>query len=360
MLKFLGIMLICFPLSSYLSAQGNLMVSSVPLRAEVFISGIKQDQTTPAIFRNLKAGIYDITVRKTGFEDFRTQVQIIDGRTSILEKAFQPEILRMSFPDVGVLSVGNEEVDYKGSILTVPSADYEMEKIGEHLYLYPMYPGQDTIETLNICLPATSGLAALFWIADLSNTKNSRIVDLNDNNVDKWPFTANPGTMIFTGTAIGLGIWQLWLSMDREKYYKDFDIKSKLLGTTSGQDWEYFKQAQDLTAQNKRIEAIKFYELIINGYPESGYTPESHYRLSRLYRLEGNDSKAMYHLKKIIEEYPVPALFDRSCKGLADLLTDSPSKIKYLQLMVFVDTLYSRSGIEAEIKALEGPADAGQ
>ena len=62
---------------------GNIQVNSVPTGSTAILDGGKKG-ATPVLFSNVLAGSHTVQVSQTGYKDFQTGVQVIGGKTSVV------------------------------------------------------------------------------------------------------------------------------------------------------------------------------------------------------------------------------------------------------------------------------------
>lgn len=100
---------------SAIPIYGSLSITSTPSEASVYMSinGASVKKTTPCKMQNLKAGVYDITVKKQGYKDYFTTAKIDNGKKTdlaiklIKEPPPQPQVL------IGKLSVSSNPTGAK-------------------------------------------------------------------------------------------------------------------------------------------------------------------------------------------------------------------------------------------------------
>ena len=73
------------------------------------------------------------------------------------------------------------------------------------------------------------------------------------------------------------------------------------------------------------------------------------FKTARIYFLTGEDSLAAIEFNLIVDHFPLPDLYDKARRGLADILLRQGAyrdSIEQLHQMVFVDPLYGEEEIE--------------
>ena len=68
-------------------ALGRITVNSQPAGASIWVDGQKiENLTTPSSFENIKVGKHTVTLRKNGYQDFSTTVNVEQNRSSIISE----------------------------------------------------------------------------------------------------------------------------------------------------------------------------------------------------------------------------------------------------------------------------------
>jgi tetratricopeptide (TPR) repeat protein len=96
-------------------------------------------------------------------------------------------------------------------------------------------------------------------------------------------------------------------------------------------------------------EALRFYTRVLEGYKDSPLYPYALFKTARIHFLTGEDSLATIEFNLVADHYPLPDLYDKAQRGLADILLRQGAfqeSIDQLQRMVFADPLYSEEEIE--------------
>jgi len=100
---------------------------------------------------------------------------------------------------------------------------------------------------------------------------------------------------------------------------------------------------------------LRFYTRVLDGYKDSPLYPYALFKTARIHFLTGEDSLAAIEFNLITDHFPLPDLFDKAQRGLADILLRQgayQASIDQLRHMVFADPLYREEEIgllEAEV-----------
>ncbi len=102
--------------------------------------------------------------------------------------------------------------------------------------------------------------------------------------------------------------------------------------------------------------AIDAYTEVIENYPGSVYIPGALYKTAKIDEILGNLTRAGLSYRALIETYPVPEYYDKSCAALAGILerqSQYNEAAEYLKRMIFYDPSFSEDEIKALIEELE-------
>lgn len=88
--------------------KGSISISSIPQDADIYIDNVLYSSKTPVTIDNLDPYIYGITLKKSGYNDHATMVNIIAGQTVSINTTLIPKMVvtGLEFPWWLVLGVG--------------------------------------------------------------------------------------------------------------------------------------------------------------------------------------------------------------------------------------------------------------
>ncbi len=114
---------------SLLPAVGSLSINSSPSGAEVYLNGVYRG-LTPLLISNLYPGTYQIQLRKSGYKDFISSINVIPGTTSSYNFTLIPLLGTINiFSNPSGAEVYIDRV-YKGktplSLTDIPSGTYDL------------------------------------------------------------------------------------------------------------------------------------------------------------------------------------------------------------------------------------------
>jgi tetratricopeptide (TPR) repeat protein len=117
-----------------------------------------------------------------------------------------------------------------------------------------------------------------------------------------------------------------------------------------GQDaWRLYREGERLLALGALGEARAEYGRIVRFCGGSDALPWAVCRIADILYLEGGHAAAAREYTRMVREYPLPQLYDRCCKNLADLhfcREQYEESLRWLGEMVFCDPVFSREEID--------------
>jgi len=155
--------------------MGSVRIISEPFEtagAEIYINGLKQPQTTPAVIP-LLFGEYDVTIKKAGFIDVKRRISIREEQEADLNTTMQKGM------QVTILS-------------TPPGADLYINErlVGKTPYTVVIGYGKHNIELINSSIIKKDEIDVSHggktrWTYDVSENQGT-FTDSRDGNVYKW------------------------------------------------------------------------------------------------------------------------------------------------------------------------------
>lgn len=324
-----------FPQAPGDGREGNwVFFLSEPIGASITLNGVLQEARTPALLF-LPAGQHDVALRKLGYGDGRAEVTVAPGEPTTLFWDLSRGSIALSFPEESEAVVADVPEDLRGKYLSLPDGEYILGRDGHLLGIDPVYPRQrllDTARTAAVVSAVAAGVLSLDYVAR------------GEGPIYEEPLLMTSYISTLTTTALAVGF-----TIRRSRYLADTAVRVEPVGSLSAAaEQEMELAATQLTAGNLQ-QALSGYLGVIETYPESQVVSEALFRIGRIYTLTGRIQTAIVTLERTIESYPHPAVFDRACKSLADLLFSADrfeESLAYLDRMLFVDPIYSREEIE--------------
>jgi tetratricopeptide (TPR) repeat protein len=319
-----------------LSAQtGTVFVTTEPIEAFCFFENELLDEKTPLILDSLPPGEYLLTLRKDGYRPSRVSVTVNSGEVDVVDIPLEPEVFMPSFPENEKVVFNETEIFKEGSLFKLPDGTYSIRQENDTIRFDPVYPNQGILNALHLSIPVMSAVSALLTI--------------NDFTVDAGSLTFfSPVTIssyIITASLIG---FDLALSAEKKKFLNTFPITPVELEQTAYIARDDYEKAETLLTQDELTEALRLYMKVIENHKDSLYYPRSLYKVARIHNILGNNTLAKSELKLLKNKYPLPELYDKTCKNLADIYfseKEFEKSIEQLDDMVFIDPFYDRETI---------------
>ncbi|UCF98846.1 MAG: PEGA domain-containing protein [Spirochaetaceae bacterium] len=326
-----------------------LFLTTDPINADVLLDGEPLEEQTPLLLRVLEAGRHDLEVRKQGYRTERREIEIAAGeiRTVVIELAslsFSPVLPE----EQRVIIYGAEEGD--GDILyQLPEGNYSFTREKGALRIEPIFPQDGWIRGLNMAIPLSLGFSTVLCLHDIFYPKRAAL-EFSEN------FSLSPASLSAIGLSLTLISFDIVLYAGRAKAKSAFTYAATPREQALHSAKEYYDRAENLLSLGQLEEALRFYTRVLEGYKDSPLYPNALFKTARIHFLTGEDSLATIEFNLIADHYPLPDLFDKAQRGLADILLRRGAyreSIEQLQHMVLADPLYSEEEIEllkAEIR----------
>jgi tetratricopeptide (TPR) repeat protein len=315
---------------------GVLFVTSSPIRASVSIDGADSGQTTPALFRDLSPGSYRVTVSKPGYRPAAQNVEVTGAAPGTVEVDLEGVLFTPVFPGQDRFVINRTYFLQGGENFMLPNGSYRIDQRRETLYLDPIYPGQTLLGAMNIALPVMLIVSGLLTA---------------ENILDPPSYGAAVGPAAVTSLTLSAGLLALniGLRVDRRNYRLRFPVVSGGRRDRLVPAYELYEQGEELLALDRFGEAMSYYTGITVDYRDSVYFPLALYKASRIHFILQEYELSLEGLKAVQRNYPLPELYDKACKNIADIYFftgEYERSIAYLREMVFVDPLYSPESMD--------------
>jgi tetratricopeptide (TPR) repeat protein len=189
---------------------------------------------------------------------------------------------------------------------------------------------------MNIVLPLALAFSGLLTAYDLLNPPDG-------------PLPLSAATLSSCGVTAGLAGLDLVLHLKRRSFRKAYTYNVRPLQESPHVARELYERAEGLLAQDRREEALHFYGLVVHEHPDSVYLPQALFKTAKIHFLTEDDTLAILEFQLLASRYPLPDLYDKAKKSLADLYARQgayPESLAHLAAMVFADPMYTREDIE--------------
>jgi len=331
-------------------ASAALFVVSDPLRATVFLDGSVLAAQTPLLLRALPAGRHSVLLHKEGYREVRVDVQLAAGETHTVSATLAPLEIAFTFPDAGEIAVAGEVRPAKAPI-GLPGGTYAVGRAGARVTIRPVYPGAGAISALDILAPVAALAGGLSAAQDIIYGRGSA-----------WLFSP----LTITSFALAAGALGLEIAFRIDRFRWQAAFRSSVGREPPAEtEAELRDRAERELEQGRLDEAVASLLRHVELYPDSPLVPGSLYQIGKIQQIQGEVSLAAATLRRVAS-YPMPELFDKATKSLADLLLaqeDFSGAIQALDSLVMVDPLYTLEEIQAfraEIMGAWGAQDASR
>lgn len=349
-LSLLGAISICIPAAVAAAAPASkaepgppVFVTSTPIDAVVVIDGKTQHDRTPMLLRNLAAGKHRIVVARKGYAP-HSGTLVVGGTKALV---FHAALAATSFvPHFGAderVVLDGKPADTSAGRYRLPNGQYQVDRRNGVLTVDPVFPAQQIMNLVDLTTGGFAVASVILLGSAIFNNHNS--ASSNGGN----------GGAIAVWSITGLSaLTDALLHVQKSRFLKaNAPVPIKRSRVDAEQT---YRKAQDLLANGGLQSAAEDYIQIIRDKPDSVYYPRALYQLAKIHAIEGDSLLATAELNLILEKYPLPDLYDKSCKSLADIsfrAHDYRQAIAYLEKMVFLDPLFSRKQIEEYRASIE-------
>lgn len=353
LLCLLGAISVCIPAAAAPAAKAKpgppVFVTSNPIGAVVVIDGTTQRARTPMLLRHLAVGKHRIVIARKGYSPHSGTLVVGGTKPIVFHAALEASSFVPVFGAHERVVLDGKRADYSTDRYRLPNGQYQVDSKNGTLTIDPVYPPQQIMNVVDL---TTGGLAVASLIvlgeAIFNSQSSSGSNGGNGGAIALWSFT---GLSALT---------DVLLHVQKARFLK---ANTPVPIARSAIDAEQtYNRAQDLLANGSLESAAELYIRIIRGSPESTYYPRALYQLAKIHAIEGDNLLATAELNLILDKYPLPDLYDKSCKSLADIsyrAHDYRKAIAYLDRMVFLDPLFSRKMIEQYRRSIEEKMSSG-
>ena len=334
-LAFLVVAAYCSALAAD-SGTAVYFLSSSPINAQVLHNGEPMAVETPLLLRDLTPGKHTFELRKEGYPARKLTLELAAGEVksqivNLTGSSFQPVFLN----ETELVLAGKPEAT-AGVIFQLPEGDYRIRRQGDNLVVEPRYRLQGAINGLNISLPLALAFSGLLTAYDLLTPPDG-------------PLPLSAATLSSYGITAGLASFDLVLHLKRRSFRKAYSYSVSPLQESPHVARELYDRAEALLAQDWREEALRFYGQVVHEHKDSVYLPQALFKTAKIHFLTEDDTLAILEFQLLASRYPLPDLYDKAQKSLADLYARQGAyaeSLAHLDAMVYADPLYSREDID--------------
>jgi hypothetical protein len=342
-------LLIATILGSALFATPVLFVNSAPLGAEVIVNGVIAGRT-PLLLRDLDPGEIEVSLMKPGHLPASARVELVTGEVAVVEPELEPTSFVAAFSSRTDV-VGQQEFAQQAAQLRLPVGDYRIESNAGSLSITPVYPRESGLRAARLVTIA-AGIAAV-----ASTIEDTLISDGRSYFTSYLP---SPGTIATWITATGAAGFWIALEADKQRYQEATKIRQFAGALTPAEVEAFYLEAEQALAIGDLPRALAGYARVMEGGEDSVYVPSSIYKAGQIYSSTGDDELAMGLWRRILSEYPDPAVYDRAVRSLSETLAEEQAfeaAAETLDLMTFVDPIFAREDVEDDRNRLRDRID---
>lgn len=322
--------------------NSTVFLTTRPINADVLLDGEPLEEQTPLLLRELDPGSHEFEIRKQGYRTELRDIQIAAGEIRSLEIDLASLSFAPVLPEEETIIIRGEEEEAGDTVYQLPEGSYSFSREGGSLQIEPVFPQDSWIGGLNLAIPLSVAFTAVLTLHDIFYPKRAALQFTED-------FSLSPATLSAYGLIFSLIGFDIALYVRRNKARQAFAYGATPHEQALHRAKEYYQRAENLLALGQLEEALHFYTRVLEGYKDSPLYPYALFKIARIHFLTGEDSLASIEFNLIADHYPLPDLYDKAQRGLADILLRQGAfreSIEQLQHMVFADALYGEEEIE--------------
>jgi tetratricopeptide (TPR) repeat protein len=322
--------------------SGTFFLSTVPINADVLLDGEPLADQTPLLLRALEPGIHELEIRKEGYRTELREIELAAGEIRSLEIDLSSLFFDPVLPEEQTVVIRGEEQEAGDTVYRFPEGSYSFDREGGSLHIEPVFPQERWIRGLNLAIPLSAAFTTVLTLHDIFYPKRAALQFGED-------FSLSPVTLSAFGLTFTLVGFDIALYARRNKARRTFSYDAIPREQALHRAGEYYQRAENLLALGQLEEAQRFYTRVLENYRDSPLYPQALFKTARIHFLTGRDSLATIQFNLIADHYPLPDLYDKAQRGLADILLRQGAyqqSIEQLQQMVFADPLYSPEEVE--------------
>jgi outer membrane protein assembly factor BamD (BamD/ComL family) len=325
-----------FPQEPGGAGSGVLFIASDPINCPVEVNGNELTGRTPLLLTGLEAGVYLVTISKEGFRPAEVRVEVTPGEPLAAEADLTADTVRPFFQSQDRIVVNSRNTLPGAYGLDLPEGEYRIRREEGVIYLDPVYPGQKLLTAMHIGLPIMAVISSLLTVENILNPHPA------------W-HALSPAAITSYVVTGGMLALDLTLLGRKRKFEREFPVREVPGGRITDDPAALYALGEQSIAGEQFQEAVDFYRSILTGFPDSPYYPQALYKLARIHYVLGDTRLSLQELRLVKNRYPLPDLYDKTCKNLADIyysLNRYDRALEYLDQMVFYDPLHTRESVD--------------
>jgi outer membrane protein assembly factor BamD (BamD/ComL family) len=320
----------------------TLFVTSNPIRAQLRVDGSRLADSTPVLLRDLEPGKHRFRLEKEGFLDHELEIDFAPGEMRVLVFDLVERGVSSVFPTDKTVYVMGREEPAQESVFYFEQGSFTINREQGELYVDPLFPQQRLIDGLHIAIPIVLVFTSLLTVDAVFSPSDS-----------DWPLP--PTVLAAQGITVSMIGVDIALNLKKRKQIQSYSYVTRLQENTRQRARGLYSEAERLLEGGSLLEAADRYARLTESCPDSPLVPRALYRMAGIHFVQGENDAAARAYRRIIQEYPVAELYDKSQKTLADLLLQQgryPESLEHLDAMVYFDPLYTPEEIDSYICAV--------
>ncbi len=321
-------------LSLHSLTSADIFIVSDPMNSRIFLDNQPLLKTTPCFIRDIEQGEHRIEIRKEGYITEIREINIADDDITIIRETLATPFFTAIFREESKILFDENIIAVDGFSINLPEGIYQFER-DEHLAVNTRFPAETLLKGVTAAF-FTSVIYSGFITAD-SIIENPKNFEINSLMATSWAATAI------------LGLADLKLIAERRRFNNKLEESYREINPVTPTARELYNRAEAHLSEGKIDNASLEFTRVVTDHPESIYSPMALYKISKINIVNGNISLAVAGLELLLDQYPLPELYDKTCHTLAGLYSrenNQAKSLEYLDLMLFIDPLYSREEIE--------------
>lgn len=326
------IVLLLVSASVELSAETALFFTSTPMGANVVVDGSTLSKKTPVLIRNLSSGVHTIELFKLGYISTKKKIFMRKDTVLTFNQILEYQYIPLVIPTHKYINI-NAKPNSRGNFL-LKDGTYRFKMQQESLDIIPVYPGQRFIDGLNIAIPLLVILSGALTVNEIYNPHNT---SKSLSGFTLFSFGVNTALIAADGG----------LLFARDKYYKNFSIPESAVETDYPET--IYKTAEQMFSAGELDKSLYYLDRILKEFTQSDIYPYALFKAAKINIVKDNSSLAQKMLLKLVNDYPVPELYNTAVKSLSDIYLrngEYKESLDQLSLIIFTDHGFTREDID--------------
>lgn len=334
------------------SSPTAVFIDSDPIGAVVIVDNKTILSRTPVLIHGLSVGKHRIDIARRGYAPRSTTFEVTDKKPTVVKATLRREFIDPIFAAGRKVLINGKQADYSKYHYRLPIGEYRIGEMNGIATVTPVFPARQILTVIDITTGGLLVTSAILAGEAILNTAATSPQDNTGNNN-----TANMGQDIFVWIMTGIAtLSDAFLHIQKTRYLRTYAATPVPIRTSSTNAERLYRRAQTLLGSGNLSVAAELYIRIIRDNSDSPYYPRALYQLAKIHAIQGDNLLATAELRIILDKYPAPDLYDKTCKSLADISYRQGEymlALGYLNKMVFLDPLFPRAQVEKYRRTIE-------